>query len=1059
MANLLRSFTLVCCLAAAVPLTAQREWHTWAFGQNAGITFVENGRSLASPKQLLRSPVFQSEGTASISDPCTGDLLFASDGYAVYGATVSTLDNGSMLLGENSATQAALLLPHPANLDRYYLFTAPDRASGLAKPGTTCSWNEIDRAALDGRGTVVRKNVVLPNATSERLCAVLRPDGVSYWVVMMSADTTVFLVYGLDANGLNETPVVSAFPLRSHHVGYMKVSHDGSKLAIASPLYGVELFDFDIATGAVSNRRVLITDENRSRVGAQVYYGLEWSPKSNMLYASSRGSVAAVVQFDISQDRLDLIALSATEVMRQSIVDVYSWAFPLQLGPTGHIYIGAAERIHAITDPDSRAPDCGFRPNVLTLSNARVNDGFPNIPAGGFTRPSQRLVCPPPLPRFTSRSACVGKPVTFRDSSQGYPTQWFWQFSGGNPNQFSGERPPQVRYSEPGTYVVVLRVQNDYGSATHTDTVVVHPPPGVYAGRDQTACRGQTVSLDGRTNGTSYVWQPGHLVSDSTVLNPTVEVSSDVVVLTLKATSEFGCEAVDTIVIRSSVVAAVVPADTAICQGQTVFLTAGGGSAIDWFLADGTFVASGDEYFATPDTSMRYTVVVRTNDCVDTAYVNVLVHPRPVFDVSNDTTICVGDTVQLMASGGFEYLWTPINLLDDPTSATPRAFPSTTTTFRVTAISEFGCSSTSTVVVAVASPGSLQLPPDTTICQGASVALRALGMQGVAWFTSSGEALGQTATVVVQPLVTTTYVCTTLDARCPVADSITITVVPIPRVDVIQSDTSCVGRPVVLLATGALDYRWFNQENIEVATGPVAMFTPAQPMRLRVVGTGLAGCEDSAEIDVAVLPRMRTSLAIRSSAPTVQPSHQLEIEVTLDPPVSTPVRVAIALPRAAWALRGYRGSAFVGRHMEGDDEHLVFDVAADADTVAVLDVMALLHGSTSAECRTFLARAERCTDVTADAIHVDFTACELQRRVIAFVERSTIVVEPAGRGIVVTVPPSGEAIVEFWSVLGDRVWTTVCKAGVHRFDEGAYPYGWIRLTDAWGTVVKPAMFR
>ena len=49
-----------------------------------------------------------------------------------------------------------------------------------------------------------------------------------------------------------------------------------------------------------------------------------------------------------------------------------------------------------------------------------------------------------------------------------------------------------------------------------------------------------------------------------------------------------------------------------------------------------------------------------------------------------DQTITQGQSVQLSVSGATNYLWTPSTGLSDPTSATPIASPSTTTTYSVT---------------------------------------------------------------------------------------------------------------------------------------------------------------------------------------------------------------------------------------------------------------------------------------------------------------------------------------------------------------------------------------
>lgn len=51
--------------------------------------------------------------------------------------------------------------------------------------------------------------------------------------------------------------------------------------------------------------------------------------------------------------------------------------------------------------------------------------------------------------------------------------------------------------------------------------------------------------------------------------------------------------------------------------------------------------------------------------------------------VSNDTTICAGQSVQLSVSGGTAYSWTPSNTLSSSSSSTPIATPTQTTTYVV----------------------------------------------------------------------------------------------------------------------------------------------------------------------------------------------------------------------------------------------------------------------------------------------------------------------------------------------------------------------------------------
>jgi hypothetical protein len=73
------------------------------------------------------------------------------------------------------------------------------------------------------------------------------------------------------------------------------------------------------------------------------------------------------------------------------------------------------------------------------------------------------------------------------------------------------------------------------------------------------------------------------------------------------------------------------------------------------------------------------------------------------FDVqaSADTAICLGETVQLTATGAGRYVWSPSTGLDDPRSARPLARPAVTTTYTVTGYDARDCDERATVTIAV----------------------------------------------------------------------------------------------------------------------------------------------------------------------------------------------------------------------------------------------------------------------------------------------------------------------------------------------------------------------
>ena len=74
-----------------------------------------------------------------------------------------------------------------------------------------------------------------------------------------------------------------------------------------------------------------------------------------------------------------------------------------------------------------------------------------------------------PLAGFTAspQIAFQNQGVTFSNNSVN-GENWFWTFEGGSPNTYNGETPPQILYSDVGTYDVTLTVSNSEGEQTIT---------------------------------------------------------------------------------------------------------------------------------------------------------------------------------------------------------------------------------------------------------------------------------------------------------------------------------------------------------------------------------------------------------------------------------------------------------------------------------------------------------------------------------------------------------------------------------------------------------------
>jgi len=137
--------------------------------------------------------------------------------------------------------------------------------------------------------------------------------------------------------------------------------------------------------------------------------------------------------------------------------------------------------------------------------------------------------------------------------------------------------------------------------------------------------------------------------------------------------------------------------DTVMCEGETIRLWVDDvHTAYSW--SNGSTSNSIEV-----TTAGVYTVdVTTTAGCVATAQQEVVTLTLPEITATADIDkIFAGDTVQLNASGGINYTWSPVDGLSDPNIANPIANPVRTTTYSVTGDDMDGCTNTAEVTIVV----------------------------------------------------------------------------------------------------------------------------------------------------------------------------------------------------------------------------------------------------------------------------------------------------------------------------------------------------------------------
>ncbi|MBK8497291.1 MAG: gliding motility-associated C-terminal domain-containing protein [Flavobacteriales bacterium] len=382
----------------------------------------------------------------------------------------------------------------------------------------------------------------------------------------------------------------------------------------------------------------------------------------------------------------------------------------------------------------------------------------------------------------------------------------------------TGAITPTINASSTGNYSVTVT----QGSCTVNDAIniAVVTAPVINLGADQTLCPGDAIVLDATTPGVSYQWSTG-------AQTPTIAVGAGGT-YSVTLTNAAGCTGSDAVDIIAAAPGAInLGPDATLCQGQTITLDATlPGATYSWSTGA-----------TTPTTTVgstgTYSVTATQGACNVTDAIDVMVNPMPQVDLGPDQTICAGTAATLDATyPGATYTWST-------GAVAPSINVSAAGTYSVT-VDLNGCTATDAVDIGVLSLSAIDLGPDATLCQGQTITLDAT-MPGVTYAWNTGAT---TPTITVSS--TGIFNVTATQDACSVSDAISVTVNPLPQVDLGVDQTLCAGDNAVLDATypGA-SYTW--------STGAITPSINVNTAGTYSVMVDLNGCAATDAIDIGVL--------------------------------------------------------------------------------------------------------------------------------------------------------------------------------------------------------------
>jgi gliding motility-associated-like protein len=392
---------------------------------------------------------------------------------------------------------------------------------------------------------------------------------------------------------------------------------------------------------------------------------------------------------------------------------------------------------------------------------------------------------------FNTPTLCDNGTVLFNNTTTAADaiTGYTWNFGDSTTSTSAN---PSHNYNGQGLYYPQLIATSLHGCRdTLRSTIpvkVVSSPQGAIQ-QSANGCVNLTVNFSGLltvqdTSSVTWNWDFGNPVH-STLMTPPSQIYNVAgnYPITLLVTNSSGCK--DTV--RSVVEAYAIPTidagiDTMICKGRGATLQATGGSTYVWTPSTGLSCTNCASPVANPANPVQYFVTgTSIHGCINRDSIKVSVKYPFAMTASRKDSLCMGSSLRISANGAYTYVWSPSTGLDNPSSASPMASPSTTTTYQVIGTDDKGCfKDTAYVPVIVFDIPRVEAGADRTINVGQSIDLIpqvSADVIDARWSPTGSIFRDIFPGVTVKPNATTTYtVLVTNRGGCTASDQLTVNV-------------------------------------------------------------------------------------------------------------------------------------------------------------------------------------------------------------------------------------------------------------------------------------------
>lgn len=296
-------------------------------------------------------------------------------------------------------------------------------------------------------------------------------------------------------------------------------------------------------------------------------------------------------------------------------------------------------------------------------------------------------VQPVPVAAFSSVIDSCSNYVSFINQSNPISTPSYWYL---NSALASTSQNYSHSFTTAGSYTVKLKTKTSLGCADSITKTIVVPVDSITINPSQTKCSNQTVSLLA-SGGAGYSWQPVTGLSNPLVANPVCTATATTIyTVTITQNSLLNKVCIKTLTTSVNVYPSINAQFTytiGACHNDVKFTDASTLAPVSWLWDFGNGATSLTQHpvysYLSPQIYNVTLIVTNSFGCSDTVVKPINLTGFGSIAVNTPVSKCERDTVQLNASGGTFYVWSPSQGLTSTSIPNPKAFPSSTTVYSV----------------------------------------------------------------------------------------------------------------------------------------------------------------------------------------------------------------------------------------------------------------------------------------------------------------------------------------------------------------------------------------